>query len=105
MGSHRGLVSIDLKGTEEEVNFVKNVEEDVRKMKANLEAIQAVLEDAEEKQLSDLNMKNWLDKLRDTSFDVKNTLDELITAILQLKINEVGEDVPIDISQRRLLFY
>ncbi|PON69177.1 NB-ARC domain containing protein, partial [Trema orientale] len=90
------LVSIAFQGLDEEVRLVKDVDEDVRQLKSNLEAIQAVLEDAERRQLADQSVRNWLDRLKDVSFDMDNVLDEWSTAILKLKIEEEKgeEDIP-----------
>ncbi|KAK2640041.1 hypothetical protein Ddye_027836 [Dipteronia dyeriana] len=45
--------------------------------------IQAVLSDAEEKQLTDRVVKMWLDDLRDLAYDVEDILDELATQALE----------------------
>ncbi|KAF4354416.1 hypothetical protein F8388_027350 [Cannabis sativa] len=89
------LVSILIEGAfitsqqlDEEVRLVKDVDKHVIQLKNNLEAIQVVLEDAERRQLADLNVRNWLDKLKTTSFDMDNLLDKWSTAILKLNMEE-----------------
>ena len=57
------LASIAFGRLEEEVRLVKDVDEDVSQLKTNLEAIQAVLEDAERRQLADQSVRSWLDRL------------------------------------------
>ena len=79
----------------EEVKLVKDVDEDVRELKSNLEDIQAVLEDAERRQLADQSVRNWLDRLKAVSFHMDNVLDEWSTAILKLEIEKNGEQVPV----------
>ncbi|POO02860.1 LRR domain containing protein [Trema orientale] len=95
------LVSLAFRRVEEEVRLVQGVEEDVRKLKSNLEAIQAVLEDAEKRQLADLSVRNWLDKLKDATLDMDDVLDEWSTAILKLKIEREAErDDPIETNRK-----
>ncbi|KAI9185070.1 hypothetical protein LWI28_003866 [Acer negundo] len=48
--------------------------------------IQAVLSDAEEKQLTDRVVKMWLDDLRDLAYDVEDILDELATQASELTL-------------------
>ncbi|POO02864.1 hypothetical protein TorRG33x02_009250 [Trema orientale] len=95
------LVSLAFRRVEEEVRLVQGVEEDARKLKSNLEAIQAVLEDAEKRQLADLSVRNWLDKLKDATFDMDDVLDEWSTAILKLQIEREAErDDPIETNRK-----
>lgn len=72
-----------------EVRLVKNVKEDVSKLKSNLEAIKVVLEDAEKKRIGvDGAVMRWLDQLKDVSYDIDNVLDEWNTEILSSKIQK-----------------
>ncbi|KAF2293678.1 hypothetical protein GH714_004110 [Hevea brasiliensis] len=57
-----------------------------------LTRIQAVLEDAEEKQMSNRLVKMWLDDLKDLAYDVEDILDEFATESLQRKLK--GEPQP-----------
>ncbi|KAF2319722.1 hypothetical protein GH714_018219 [Hevea brasiliensis] len=51
-----------------------------------LMGIQSVLEDAEEKQLSNPLVKKWLDELKDLAYDVEDILDEYQTESLQRQL-------------------
>ncbi|XP_062095320.1 putative disease resistance protein RGA3 [Humulus lupulus] len=82
------LVSLAFQGLNEEVRLVKDVDEDVQQLKTNLEALHAVLEDAERRQFADQSVRRWMDRLKDVSFDMDNVLDEWSTAILKLKIDQ-----------------
>ncbi|XP_062093323.1 putative disease resistance protein RGA3 [Humulus lupulus] len=82
------LVSLAFQGLNEEVRLVKDVDEDVQQLKTNLEALHAVLEDAERRQFADQSVRKWMDRLKDVSFDMDNVLDEWSTAILKLKIDQ-----------------
>ncbi|KAF2305456.1 hypothetical protein GH714_005490 [Hevea brasiliensis] len=54
-------------------------------------AIQAVLEDAEEKQLTDKAVKLWLDNLRDLAYDVEDMLDEFAVEAMRCILKVSGE--------------
>ncbi|XP_050285986.1 putative disease resistance protein RGA3 [Quercus robur] len=64
---------------------------EVRKLQSTLRAIQAVLEDADKRQLKEEAVKLWLDKLKEAAYDVDNVLDEVETAIIKAKIEEEEE--------------
>ncbi|XP_044496636.1 putative disease resistance protein RGA3 isoform X1 [Mangifera indica] len=74
-----------------QVSLVGDVDEEVEKLTHNLEAIQAVLFDAEQKQMKDAAVRLWLHRLKDVCYEVEDVLDEWNTAILKLQI-EGGQD-------------
>ncbi|XP_030971366.1 putative disease resistance protein RGA4 [Quercus lobata] len=74
-----------------ELKEFMSFDKEVRKLESTLRAIQAVLEDAEKKQVSDKAVELWLDKLKEAAYDVDNVLDELDTAIIKAKIEEEEE--------------
>ncbi|OMO69070.1 cc-nbs-lrr resistance protein [Corchorus olitorius] len=84
-------LSLTIWKAEQRVKLVTCVKEEVEKLKRNFEAIQDVLEDAEEKRIVEKNVSRWLDKLKDVSFDMEDVLDEWNTALfkLQSKTDEV----------------
>lgn len=57
----------------------EKVESHFEKLRYNLLLIQAVLEDAEEKQLTQRSVKVWLESLRDLAYDLEDILDEITT--------------------------
>ncbi|XP_031249101.1 putative disease resistance RPP13-like protein 1 [Pistacia vera] len=61
--------------------------------------IEAVLSDAEEKQLTERAVKLWLDDLRDLAYDVEDILDEFATEALGRKL--MAEDHSTVISKVR----
>ncbi|GKV30499.1 hypothetical protein SLEP1_g39304 [Rubroshorea leprosula] len=77
------LTSIALDEIEKEVRRVINVRREVNKLSSNFQAIKAVLEDAERQQLEKgkASVRDWLDKLKDVSYDIDNALDEWSTTI------------------------
>ncbi|XP_027341685.1 putative disease resistance RPP13-like protein 1 isoform X2 [Abrus precatorius] len=55
-------------------------------LRIKLLALNAVLNDAEEKQITDLNVKAWLDELKDAVLDAEDLLDEINTESLRCKV-------------------
>ncbi|KAL5577909.1 hypothetical protein UlMin_019608 [Ulmus minor] len=87
------LVSHALQKIEEEVKLLKNVKQDVENLKTTLVSIQALLKDAERKQIDSEIIKLWLSKLEETSFRVDNVLDGWNSDILKAQIEkELRED-------------
>ncbi|KAI5342754.1 hypothetical protein L3X38_010630 [Prunus dulcis] len=61
------------------------------KLRTTLLALNLVLNDAEEKQLVNRDVKKWLDELKHAVFDAEDLLDEIDTEALRCKLEE-GED-------------
>nr|XP_023929746.1 putative disease resistance protein RGA3 [Quercus suber] len=60
-------------------------------LKSTMSAIQAVLEDAEEKHWNSKAIRDWLGKLKDVARDADNVLDEFATEALMRKVErEIG---------------
>ncbi|XP_021808840.1 putative disease resistance protein RGA3 [Prunus avium] len=82
------LASIIQNQVEQEVRLVVGIKKEVAKLSHNFKAIQVVLEDAEERQVKELNVKNWLDSLKDVSYEMDDVLDEWSTEILKQQIQK-----------------
>ncbi|XP_004308973.1 PREDICTED: putative disease resistance RPP13-like protein 1 [Fragaria vesca subsp. vesca] len=68
---------------------LKGVDKKVlEKWTRTLTAIEAVLSDAEEKQLTQRAVKEWLDDLRDLAYDVQDVLDIFDTKMLKRRIEK-----------------
>ncbi|KAJ1432540.1 P-loop containing nucleoside triphosphate hydrolase [Sesbania bispinosa] len=70
-------------------NFFRNRKIDVSlldKLKTTLLTLQVVLNDAEEKQIKNPVVKEWLDKLRDVVFEADDLFDEINTEALRFKV-------------------
>nr|XP_028962148.1 putative disease resistance protein RGA3 [Malus domestica] len=85
------LASVTYQYVEEEVKLVLNAEKDVKEFADNLEAIGAVLEDAEQRQVKEKRVRKWLEELKDVSYKMDNVLDEWNTEILKLKVEKQEE--------------
>lgn len=72
------------------VNFVSQlgggVDSELENWENTLMMIQAVLGDAEEKQLTEGAVRIWLDNLRDLAYDAEDILDEFATNALERKL-------------------
>ena len=55
----------------------EKVDADIKMWKRTLLKIHAVLDDAEERQMTSKLVKVWLDELRDLAYDVEDILDEV----------------------------
>ena len=56
--------------------------EPLRKLKTTLLLINAVLNDAEEKQIKDSAIKEWVNELKDAAYQAQDLLDEIATDAL-----------------------
>ncbi|GER35590.1 disease resistance protein [Striga asiatica] len=60
----------------------EKVKSHFKKLSQSLSNIQAVLDDAEEKQLTEKSVKLWLESLRDLAYDLDDLLEEITTRAL-----------------------
>ncbi|KAL9437299.1 hypothetical protein AB3S75_023204 [Citrus x aurantiifolia] len=68
------------------------VDSDLKKWDRKLKMIQALLNDADEKQLTDEAVKMWLDDLQDLAYDAEDILDEFATQALESKLMAQNQD-------------
>ncbi|XP_073143070.1 putative disease resistance protein RGA4 [Henckelia pumila] len=78
----------------EEVGLIMGVEQEMNKLSSNLTAIQAVLEDAQRQQLESKQIRDWLCKLNDLTYEIEDILDECATEISKLKHNKSSKSSP-----------
>ncbi|KAL6140989.1 hypothetical protein ACLB2K_059281 [Fragaria x ananassa] len=76
------LASISYQQIEKEVRLVCEVKKEVAKITSNLKAIQAMLEDAEKRQIKEVIVRDWLENLKDVSYEMDDVLDDWSTEIL-----------------------
>ncbi|KAL5570337.1 hypothetical protein UlMin_026912 [Ulmus minor] len=65
----------------EQLSLVTDAENEFRSFASTLKAIQAVLKDADRKQVEKDSVKHWLDQLKDVSYDMDAVLDEWNTKL------------------------
>ncbi|XP_050378836.1 putative disease resistance protein RGA3 [Argentina anserina] len=67
---------------------------EMEKMKETLSVIQAVIEDAEEQQRKNKNVRTWLSKLKDIAVDADDLLNEVATLTLRKNLMETYRSYP-----------
>ncbi|PON47952.1 NB-ARC domain containing protein [Parasponia andersonii] len=82
------LCSIIHEQANQEVKLVLGVEDEIENLRRNLEAIQAVLKDAEKRKMKEDGVRIWLDELKDVSYDMDDVLDKWVTAIFSIKLHK-----------------
>ncbi|KAF6138168.1 hypothetical protein GIB67_011008 [Kingdonia uniflora] len=83
--------------THKEVIMVLGAKEGVQKLELTLIAIQAVLHDADKKQVQDKRVKLWLERLKEIVYEIEDILDKLNTKIIQSKIR--NQNSPFIVSK------
>ena len=59
------LGSITVQQVQQEINLIVGVDEEIEKLSDSFKIVQAMLNDAEERQFTEAAVKLWLDQLRD----------------------------------------
>ncbi|XP_042014544.1 disease resistance protein RGA2-like [Salvia splendens] len=67
-----------------EIGLILGVNDEMKKLCRTFTAIQAVLEDAEDKQIESKPIRNWLEKLNAIAYEVDDILDECNTHVSKL---------------------
>ncbi|XP_062008180.1 putative disease resistance protein RGA3 [Rosa rugosa] len=82
------LASITIQLVQQQVKLVVDVKKEVANLTHYFQAIEAVLKDAEERQVKEASVKLWLDDLKDVSNEMEDVLDDWNTEILRLQIEK-----------------
>ncbi|KAH9689144.1 hypothetical protein KPL70_015384 [Citrus sinensis] len=85
------LTSMAVEEAKEQVRLVTGVGKEVKKLTSSLRVIEAVLHDAEKRQVKEEPVRLWLDQLRDACYDMEDVLGEWNTARLKLQIDGVDD--------------
>ncbi|XP_031263628.1 putative disease resistance protein RGA1 [Pistacia vera] len=83
------LASIARQQLDQQLMLVAGVDDQVRKLTSHFRSIRVVLEDAENRQFMDSGVRDWLDKLKEASYDIDDVLDEWNTSIGKLQLTEL----------------
>ncbi|KAL6137861.1 hypothetical protein ACLB2K_063150 [Fragaria x ananassa] len=89
------LGSILFQQVEQNVRLVVNVKKEVLNLTLKLETIQAVLADAERRQVKEANVRGWLNDIKEVSFEIDDVVDEWRYEILKQQIEKPGENAII----------
>ncbi|KAG2668823.1 hypothetical protein I3843_14G008100 [Carya illinoinensis] len=90
-------VLLDRMTSREVLHFMqgrKQTEGLLRKLKNAMLSVKVVLEDSEEKQLTDSFVKDWVDELKHVVYDAEDILDEIATEALQSKLHDADAESP-----------
>ncbi|BBG99116.1 hypothetical protein Prudu_008705 [Prunus dulcis] len=71
---------------QQEVRLVVGVKKEVAKLTSNFKDIEVVLENAEERQV--MGVRQWLERLKDVSYEMDDVLDLWSTEILKQQIQQ-----------------
>ncbi|XP_060675426.1 putative disease resistance protein RGA1 [Ziziphus jujuba] len=82
------LASITTRLAVEELRRVKDADKNISSLRRKLKDIQAVLEDAERKQLDDAGVRRWVDKLTEVSYDIDDVLEDWGTEALKSEVQK-----------------
>ncbi|KAL5980744.1 hypothetical protein ACLOJK_028654 [Asimina triloba] len=85
----------------QELQLGWGVDEELQKLKSTLSAIQAVLEDAEEKHFHSNALRDWLQKLKYVAYDAEDLVDEIVTEAQQSKATESGNEAAAAKKKRK----
>ncbi|CAB4303360.1 unnamed protein product [Prunus armeniaca] len=86
------LASIIQKQVQQEVRLVVGVEKELAKLTSNFKTIEVVLKNAEERQVKEVDVRQWLERLKDVSYEMDDLLDEWSTEILKQQIQQQEEE-------------
>ncbi|XP_027157272.1 putative disease resistance protein RGA3, partial [Coffea eugenioides] len=82
----RVLVEKAINLASEQIGLFVGFKKDLEKLKDTLTGIQAVLHDAEKKQVTKDSVKLWLEKLQRMAFDAENLLDDINYEMIRRKV-------------------
>ena len=94
-------VLFDRLASRDVVNFIRGHKLDyalLKKLKRKLLTVDAVLDDAEAKQITKPAVKEWMDELKVVVYDAEDVLDEIATEDLRRKIESGDSDTQTSMS-------
>uniref|UniRef100_A0A2N9F231 NB-ARC domain-containing protein n=1 Tax=Fagus sylvatica TaxID=28930 RepID=A0A2N9F231_FAGSY len=84
--------------TAREAELIVGVDEEVQELKDKLRIIQAVMDDAKERQVTQHDEMHWLDQLKDAYYKMDDMLDNWNTARIKLEIEKEEENAADEIN-------
>ena len=93
------LVSVAAQQVKQEIRLVVGVDEEIEKLRGNLQTVKAMLNDAEKRQVTEEAVKLWLEKLIYVCYKMEDVVDEwnteLIKSAIQKEEKENADNAPI----------
>ncbi|KAI3927227.1 hypothetical protein MKW92_000224 [Papaver armeniacum] len=86
------LSSVIKQEIEQEVRLVVGVRKEVAKLESTFMTLQAVLNDAEHRQMDEESVKIWLSKLKNAAYEIEDVLDEWGTEIQRSRLEKLELD-------------
>nr|XP_023888087.1 putative disease resistance protein RGA3 [Quercus suber] len=83
--------SIAVQQAQQEINLIVGVDVEIEKLSNSFKIVQAMLNDAEERQWTEAAVKLWLDQLRDVYYMMDDVLDMWNTARIKSEIQKEEE--------------
>ncbi|KAK8714263.1 hypothetical protein V6N13_149456 [Hibiscus sabdariffa] len=71
----------------------------LNKLEPTLMSVKALLDDAETKQITNSNVRSWIDRLRDAVYDAEDLLDEIATEALRRKLESQDQTATSTLKQ------
>ncbi|KAL4355078.1 hypothetical protein GQ457_06G003270 [Hibiscus cannabinus] len=71
----------------------------LNKLEPTLMSVKALLDDAETKQITNSNVRSWIDRLKDAVYDAEDLLDEIATEALRRKLESQYQTATSTVKQ------
>ena len=88
----------------DEYSKVHGVEEEIKNLESKLTSIQGVVEDAENKQVNDPHLKDWLRKLQEAASDAEDILDTFATEAYLWKQKRKEHKIQLPLSKSKISY-
>ncbi|KAK9096477.1 hypothetical protein Sjap_021974 [Stephania japonica] len=86
-----------------EIGLVVGVKDEVKKLGTVLRGIQAVLQDAQKKQVEQHAVRHWLRQLKEVAYDAEDVLDDVAYKELKYTLNNDNNKVPRWLNPKLLI--
>ncbi|XP_075645990.1 putative disease resistance protein RGA3 isoform X1 [Castanea sativa] len=88
----------------DEYSMVHGVKEEIKNLESKLTSIQGVVEDAENKQVNDPHLKDWLRKLQEAASDAEDILDTFATEAYRWKQKQKERKIQPPLSKSEISY-
>ncbi|GKV49089.1 hypothetical protein SLEP1_g55858, partial [Rubroshorea leprosula] len=85
------LARVEAGASLKEVRLGTDSKNELQRLRHNLLASNAILEDAEQSRSTNIYIRLWIDSLTDAAYDLVDVLDEWIATLMKLRIKGVGK--------------